>query len=183
MSWKWAKTYTKLEDRLADENKLRPEFLSALKAGSIAGTIWASLMVCAGLIYLKIIYSELLNYDNGLLTSNPNALGGMTAIQSINYGVEISALETYLLGIVTGGLTVFVLVLLRLGIFSNQSYARRGVIVGVGLGLVYAIGFIPIIGLFLWGTTLAITLFSGLIGGHFYSIFRIKRVEKLEKST
>ena len=130
-------------------------------------------MALAGLAYLRMIYSELLSYDNGLLASNSDALGGMSAVQSIYHGLEVSTIEAYVVGIITGSFVAIILVKWGPNVLPRLSHALRGMLVGIVLGTIYSVAFIPIIGAILWTTTIAVSLTSGLIGGYLYSKFRI----------
>lgn len=150
---------------------MKHEYKSAIKSGFLAGVIWACFSTIAGLIYFKMTYSLRLQYFNGLLATNPNALSGSTASQ---YAIDLvlnNTLLLFLMGICSAILIELLFAATHPKLLGGQNYSIKGLIVGMIMAIVYITISYPLFEPFLVFTTFLITAFSGYLAGLLYARF------------
>jgi hypothetical protein len=148
---------------------VREEQRSGLKAGLIAGIVWAALMTVATVSEIAVYYSSYLSYLTTQYNANETSLGGLTPNQYVLNNIGFNAALTVAVGLAFGALVGYLFISIAPRFLMRQNYMVKGVVMAVFLWLLYELGLTGFTDLYQILTSLAVSLFSGYLLGFLFT--------------
>lgn len=142
------------------------EYRSGLKAGLIAGLVWAALIAFIEFANIQINRSQIVQQQ---LQQNAT-LSAATVNQSINFFLELNSLIALIAGVAFGAFFGVLFAVVGPRFFGRTSFMTKGVIISIFFWLLYQLT-IAVIDLFSVISSLAVSLFAGYVMGYMFNRF------------